>query len=417
MEDSAGIVLFLLVIGAVVLVMIYRRAEDKRRLQAKREETQEWLSEQSRRDACLRILNELYEQQPQLFEQFVSVDEVLELVEHDWTADEILEWMTEQAKTDNAVVLGYQPLGDGARFDVSLAQPFRERHVYVIGKTGSGKTNFLRTLIEQDVERGDGIGVIAPEQEMLTEEVLPYIPDHRIDDVIYFNPADTERPVCFNPLHLEDGEDIDLRADELLTIFQRIMGEGGHRMNEILRHAVYALLERPGSTLLDVPRLLDPDDGLFREIVIRETRDPDTERFFRDVYPRFPKDAHLPIVNRLGRFLRPKTIRNVLCQPTPSFDFRKAMDAGKIMLFNFSDGILGETNCSILGNSSFRSSNWRPQAAPTRRCVSGATSGSTSTSFRPSRTWRPPRTRRCSAAPASTNSDSSSRIRRRARFR
>ena len=208
----------------------------------------------------------------------------------------------------------------------------------------------MRNMIYQDMEAGKGIGVIAPEAEMITEEIMSYVPEHRIDDVIYFNPADTGSPVTFNPLYLDEGEDIDLKVDENFTIFRRAFGEdAGPRMSEILRQALYALIERPGSTLLDMEKLFDREDPAFRNEVIRESKDEGTIHFWRDVYPQMPKDAHLPITNRLGRIVRPRMIRNILCNPQNSLDFRKAIDNKKILLFNLSDGILGEANSQLLG--------------------------------------------------------------------
>ena len=125
------------------------------------------------------------------------------------------------------------------------------------------------------------------------------------------------------------------------------MGETGARMDEILRQTLYALLERKGSTLLDVERLLD--DPVFRDEVIRESRDPQTVHFFRDVYPTFPKGAQLPITTRISRLVRPRAIRTLLCQPGRCFHFREAMDEGKILLFNLSDGLLGEQTSQLLG--------------------------------------------------------------------
>ncbi|HEX3033974.1 MAG TPA: type IV secretory system conjugative DNA transfer family protein, partial [Thermodesulfobacteriota bacterium] len=185
--------------------------------------------------------------------------------------------------------------------------------------------------------------------EMIVEEILPYIPDNRIEDVLYFNPADTERPVSFNPLQMDEGEDIDLKVDENLTIFRRIMGDTGPRMDEILRQSFYALIEKEGTTLLDFEKLLSRDDPTFRNEVISKSSDPDTVHFFRDAYPHFPNDSHLPITTRLGKLLRPKTIRSLLCRTEGSLNFREAMDRGKILLFNLSDGILGEANSQLLG--------------------------------------------------------------------
>ena len=201
----------------------------------------------------------------------------------------------------------------------------------------------------QDLTEGNGIGIIAPEQELLTEEIMPYIPDDRLDDVVYFNPADTVSPIPFNPLYLADGEDIDLKVDDNLTIFKRIMGETQARMDEILRQSLYALMARPDSTLLDMEKLLSRSDDAFRQEIIATTEDEQTRYFFESTYPSFPKDAHLPITTRINRLIRPKMIRSLLCQPGQCFNFREAMDDGKILLFNLSDGLIGEQTAELLG--------------------------------------------------------------------
>ena len=232
---------------------------------------------------------------------------------------------------------------------VYQTQELRDRHTYVIGKSGSGKTTLLLNMIYQDLKAGNGIGVIAPEQEMITEQILPFIPEDRLDDVIYFNPADPH-PVSFNPLYLAEGEDIDLKVDEVFTIFKRIVGDdSGHRMNEILMQSLSALTELPDTTLLDIPRLLDRENPHYRQQVSSQLENSYCANFWREVYPQYPKDAHLPIINRLGRFIGHKKIRNTLCQTGPSLNFRKVMDEGKIVLFNLSDGILGPQNSQLLG--------------------------------------------------------------------
>jgi hypothetical protein len=131
-----------------------------------------------------------------------------------------------------------------------------------------------------------------------------------------------------NPLVLDEEADIDLGVDDNLTIFKRLMGDTQPRMDEILRQSLYALIERPGSTLLDVEPLLSPHDDTFRQKVIQTIQDEQTKHFFRDIYPSFPKDAHLPITTRIGRLVRPKAVRSLLCQPGRSFNFRRAMDEG-----------------------------------------------------------------------------------------
>jgi hypothetical protein len=204
-------------------------------------------------------------------------------------------------------------------------------------------------MVFQDLAQGGGIGIIAPEQELITEEIMPYIPENRIDDVVYFNPSDTQSPIPFNPLFVADGEDIDLKVDDNLTIFKRLMGETQARMDEILRQSLYALMARENSTLIDVEKLLSRSDDTFRQEIIRTSEDEQTRYFFESTYPSFPKDAHLPITTRINRLVRPKTVRTLLCQPGQCFNFRHAMDEGKILLFNLADGLIGQQTAELLG--------------------------------------------------------------------
>ena len=278
----------------------------------------------------------------------ISREELEQLIDQGVEADDLAREIVRRIEAQEGLLLGWQSFG-GRRYEVKLPDSYRSRHLYVVGRSGSGKTNLLRTLIYQDLWAGRGLAVLAPEQEMITEELLPYIPPERAGDVMYFNPADTDRPVVFNPLHLADGEDLDLKADQIFTILGRTIEDTGPRMAEILRQSVYALLQYPSATLADVPRLLDRNSDAFRKKVLEQLKDADTRHFFESTYPRFPTDAHLPIVNRLGRFLKPKYVRNSLCGAGESVDFRRAMDTGKILLFNLSDGLLGEASSQLLG--------------------------------------------------------------------
>src|SRR5207248_713033 len=149
----------------------------------------------------------------------------------------------------------------------------------IIGRSGYGKTNLIRVMAMQDIFLGNGLGMLAPEQELLTEEILPYIPEERIDDVVYFNPADSTNPIPLNPLYLDEESDIDLCVDDNLTVFKRLMGDSQPRMDEILRQSLYALLERPNSTLLDVEKLLSRTDDAFRKEVVRTSKDEQTRYF------------------------------------------------------------------------------------------------------------------------------------------
>ena len=238
-----------------------------------------------------------------------------------------------------------EALGD----DVIQSQAARDRHTYIIGKSGSGKTTLLLNMIYQDLKAGNGLGVIAPEQEMITEQILPFIPEERLDDVIYFNPAD-ENPIAFNPLNLEAGEDPGLKANEVMTIFQRIIGaESTPRIGQILYQTFHALIMTPNTTLLDIRKLLNRDNPEFRQQIISQIEDEECIEFWRDDYPQYPKEAHLPILYRVSPFTRDKRVRNTLCQTGQNLNFRQVMDSGKIILFNLSDGILGEATSQLFG--------------------------------------------------------------------
>jgi hypothetical protein len=278
----------------------------------------------------------------------INRDELAELIDNGIEPDDLSAEIQRRIDAKPGVMLGRYHFGNGST-TIKLPHSLRDRHMYIIGRSGSGKTNLIRLMAMQDIVEGNGIGMLAPEQELLTEEILPYIPEDRIDDVVYFNPADSTNPIPLNPLYLDEDADIDLCVDDNLTVFKRLMGETQPRMDEILRQSLYALLERPHSTLLDVEKLLSRSDDTLRKEIIRTSKDEQTRYFFESTYPSFPKDAHLPIATRINRLVRPRTVRNLLCQPGKSFNFREAMDEGRILLFNLSDGILGEQTAQLLG--------------------------------------------------------------------
>jgi len=176
------------------------------------------------------------------------------------TPDTLADIIAERCAEISGIRLGYQTVGSHA-VNVRLPDTYRSRHLYVVGKSGSGKTTLLRNLSYQDLEDGRGLAVIAPEFEMIHEEILPFIPESRIDDVVYINPADTEHPVSFNPLHVDEGEDVDLKVSETMAVLRRAFDDGAGnapRMDTILRQGLYALMQWPGSTLLDFQKLFRP---------------------------------------------------------------------------------------------------------------------------------------------------------------
>ncbi len=333
-------------IGLLLIIsLIYSRLVE----QARNAEEQERREERQRMDGCKEVIQYFANNLGYVAREAMSRNEIWGRIQNGISPDDLAEELMDRIEAVEGITLGNQPAGE-ANFPVALTQKYRDRHLYVIGKSGSGKTNFIRTLIYQDLQAGSGIGVIAPEQEMITEEILPFVPPDRLEEVIYVDPSDPDNHIGFNPLQLDPGEDLDLKVDETLTVLQRSLGElPGSRMAEILRQVLYALIERPGSTLLDVEALLDRGDPAFRYQVIREIKDERTIHFFLNVYTQLPKDAHLPITTRLGRLIRPKTVRNIICQPYGNLNFRRAMDEGKLLFFNLSDGVLGAAASQLLG--------------------------------------------------------------------
>jgi hypothetical protein len=346
------------ILGIVLLAAIVRYLNWVSQLE-RRQERERKAAEARRLSDCEDVVRYFANFHGYLARPVISRAELEEQIDSGISADDLGRLIERRMNAVDGLELGYQEL-DGISTPVVLPDQYRDKHLYVVGKSGYGKTNFLRYLILQDIDAGHGVGVLAPEFEMLQEEILPFIPDYRKHDVIYFNPADVDCPVVLNPLHLDEDADIDLQVDETFTILQRVVGEGGPRMDEILRHSLYALTERPGSTLLDVERLLDRSNDELRIEIVRSTEDDRTRSFFASTYLQMPRDAHLPILNRIGRFVRARYIRNCLCPPklttlSPEevthrlLNIRSAMDGGNILLFNLSDGLLGEMASQLIG--------------------------------------------------------------------
>lgn len=235
------------------------------------------------------------------------------------------------------------------RSPVCVGTKSRFKHTYIIGATGTGKTTLLKRLILADIKSGHGVTVLMPDRTFITDDLMPYIDARRVKDVIYFNPEDAERPVTFNPLALQPYENIDRKADELLTLFKRAIGDTSPRMDAILRNSFYALLERRGSTLNDMYELLAPAKHDLRNEIISTTQDEKTRDFFQSEYLTYPKDAARPILNRLDALTRASFLKNALCQPQSSLNFQEAMNQRKIVLCNLSDGAMGTQNATLLG--------------------------------------------------------------------
>lgn len=227
----------------------------------------------------------------------------------------------------------------------------RRQHMYVVGKTGTGKTALLHNLIVQDIANGEGICVVDPHGE-LVENILKKIPEERMEDVIYFNPADTEFHIGFNVLELPDPKYKHLVASGLMGIFTKIwQNVWSARMEYILNNAILALLDTPGSTLLGIPRLLV--DKEYRQKIISNVKDPVVKSFWIHEYEewrdQFRNEAIAPIQNKVGQFLSTALIRNIVGQSKSTIDIFEIMNSGKIFLVNVSKGRIGEDNSSLLG--------------------------------------------------------------------
>ena len=227
----------------------------------------------------------------------------------------------------------------------------RRQHVYILGKSGTGKSVLMSNMILQNIQNGEGVCVVDPHGE-LVEGVLSAIPPHRIKDVVYFNPTDTEYHVGFNVLELVDEKYKHLVASGLMGIFTKIWANAwSARMEYILNNAILALLDTPGTTMLGIPRMLVDKD--YRQKIISNLKDPVIKAFWIHEYEewqdKFRNEAIAPIQNKVGQFLSTSIIRNVVGQSQSTINIFDIMNEGKIFLVNVSKGRIGEDNSSLLG--------------------------------------------------------------------
>ena len=227
----------------------------------------------------------------------------------------------------------------------------RRRHMYLIGKTGMGKSTAMENMIIQDIRNGHGLALVDPHGD-LAEKILQFIPSNRVNDVIYFNPADMKFPIAFNVMESVNVEHKHLVASGLVGVFKKLWADSwGPRLEYLLRNAILALLDYPGSTLLGVMRILV--DKTYRKKVIAKIEDPVVKSFWVEEFSKYPQqfqvEAIAPIQNKVGQFLSTALIRNVVGQVKSSFDLRDVMDHQKILIMNLSKGRIGEDSSALLG--------------------------------------------------------------------
>lgn len=215
-----------------------------------------------------------------------------------------------------------------------------------------GKSTLLLNCIVQDIRRGNGVAVLDPHGD-LVDRVLDYIPSRRINETIYFNPADIEFPIAFNPLYHADRSQSHLVASGLVQVLKKIWADSwGPRLEYVLRNAILALLDTTGHSLLAITRMLV--DDRFRAQVIAGIRDPVVRHFWVREFEEYPRvyrtETISPIQNKVGQFLSNPLVRNIVGQTKTKFDLSKVIDNGGIILLNLSKGRIGEDNSSLLGS-------------------------------------------------------------------
>lgn len=227
----------------------------------------------------------------------------------------------------------------------------RRRHMYIIGKTGMGKTTLIENMVIQDIQSGHGVAFVDPHGDSI-EKILNYIPSNRVNDIVYLNPADSDFPIAFNPLESVDTKYKHLVASGLMGVFTKIWaGVWSARMEYILNNTILALLDSQGSTLLGIARMLV--NRAYRKKIVDNIKDPVVKSFWVDEFAnyndKFRNEAIAPIQNKVGQFLSSAIIRNIVGQTKSSIDLREIMDKKKIFLINLSKGRIGEDSSALLG--------------------------------------------------------------------
>ncbi len=227
----------------------------------------------------------------------------------------------------------------------------RRKHLYIVGKTGTGKSTMIANMAINDMKNDEGVAVIDPHGD-LCDILLDYVPAHRINDVAYLDPSDTQYPFHLNPLEVKGDSDRELVASGIVSIFYKLYHfSWGPRLEYILRNAILTLLHVPNSTFLNIPELLTNEN--YRDKIVEKLSDQVLKNFwmyeFAKMSPQMKSEAVSPILNKVGQFLSSQTIRNIVGSPVSTVNLEKMMNEGKIVIVNLSQGKLGEDSSALLG--------------------------------------------------------------------
>lgn len=282
----------------------------------------------------------------------LNIHELATFVHIPSTAFPSLHSKTRKTKAAPKEVLGNPlPIGinihEGSTREVTLSSALRLRHIHITGATGMGKSTLLHSMIARDIELGNGVCVIDPHGDLI-DSIMQCIPQHRSHDVLVLDPSDSEYPVGFNILKAHSDVEKEVLASDMVASFQRFSTSWGDQMNTVLSNAILAFLESPtGGTLADVRRFLI--EKSYRERFLSRISDPHIAYYWKREYPLLKSNSIGPILTRLDSFLRPRIIRNMVCQQR-GIDFEAVLNQRKILLVKLPQGLIGTENCYLIGS-------------------------------------------------------------------